>query len=145
MSHRETPDEQEKLNPLKKRRWRLVVFLVALALASLFFQFVIEAPINIPDSFLALPVLSLWQPLFGIPLFALSIWWILNRRLPLLVLLVPLALIGYCGRILIGSPPERSSEDLEAMREVMSEQEFELYSEDHDQPRYKRDIFPPFK
>lgn len=145
MSHRDSPEEQKKFKPLKKRRWRLAVFLMTLALASLFFQFVIEAPISIPDFLLALPVLSLWQPLFGLPLFALSIWWILDRRLPLLVILIPLALVGYCGRLLISSPPEKSPEDLEALGEVLSDEEFEFYSEDHNQSRYKRNIFPPFK
>ena len=127
--------------PLKKRRWRVAVFLVVLALASLFFQFVIEAPISIPDSFLALPFLSLWQPLFGLPLIAFSVWWVLDRRIPLWMLIVPFTLIAYCGRLMVGGPPQRTVEELEG---ISDEGELQ-FKEVQSGPRYKRKIFPPFK
>ena len=139
------PQKPKEQKVLEKRGWRLVVFLVVLALASLFFQYVIEAPINLPDSFLALPVMSLWQPLFGLPLLAFSVWWILDRRIPLLVLVIPLILTAYCGRLLVGSPPDTLEEGREALLEMMSEEERRQFIQTKNPPRYKRSFFPPFR
>lgn len=140
----EEPKGREEQKFLKKRRWRFVVLLVLIALASLAFQFVIEAPINLPDSLLALPFFSLWQPLFGLPLIAFSLWWVLDKRIHVLVLIIPFVLIAYCGRLLVGSPPERTDEEHEALMEILSEEERELYNKERNRPRYRRNLFPPF-
>ncbi|MDF1853061.1 MAG: hypothetical protein P1U85_19645 [Verrucomicrobiales bacterium] len=141
----EEPKSRGERRFLKKRRWRFVVLLLVIALASLAFQFVIEAPIHIPDSFLALPFLSLWQPLFGLPLIAFSVWWVLDKRVSLFVLIIPFVLIAYCGRLLVGSPPERTDEEHEAFMEFLTEEERERFSERRNRPRYKRNFFPPFE
>lgn len=144
--NREAADQTDRCagKPLlKHRRWRLVTAIVAVALDSLFFQYVIEAPIDLPDSFLALPVMSLWQPLFGLPLMAFLTWWVLDRRISPLVLVLPLFLIGFCGRLLIGSPPQRSEEELQMMEEELGDH----FIEEHwrnSEPAYKRTIFPPW-
>ena len=141
----EESKSREEQRFLKNRRWRFAVLLIVTALASLAFQFVIEAPINIPDSFLALPVLSLWSPLYGLPLIAFSLWWVLDKRIHLFVLIIPFILIAYCGRLLVGSPPETTDEEHEAFMEFLSEEERERFSERRNRPRYKRNLFPPFK
>jgi hypothetical protein len=64
--------DPKKPRAIRKRLVRLAITLLVLGISSVFFQFVIEAPINLPDSFLALPVLCLWQPLFGLPLIIFS-------------------------------------------------------------------------
>lgn len=131
-----------KRNILEHRRWRLVVFLLVIGTASVFFQFVIEAPINLPDSFLALPFMFLWQPVIGLPYVVFSFWWIFNKRLPLLVLIIPITLTAFCARLIVGSPPSLSDEERNEIRESLGEEFLERH--DRNRPGYKRKLFPPY-
>ncbi|NNE91095.1 MAG: hypothetical protein HKN23_05565 [Verrucomicrobiales bacterium] len=127
---------------LQNRLWRLgICFAVAFA-ASLLFQFVIEAPFNPVDALFLIPFSLLWAPLLSFPFLAFGIWWILDKRLPLFVLVIPFLLAAYCGRLFVGSPPEMTAEE----RRVMEETHGKEFLEQHDanRPGYKRKIFPPF-
>ena len=139
-----TPPPLKKKPFIKKRRWRLAVCVVVLAVASVFFQFVIEAPISLPDSFLALPVMFLWQPIFGLPLVAFSVWWILDRRIPWPVLVIIFGLLAFCGRLLVGSPPGMTEEEQRDLEMALGEEEAAIFIERNKPAEYKRKWFPPY-
>jgi uncharacterized membrane-anchored protein YitT (DUF2179 family) len=149
---------------LKKRRWRLVTLLLIVASSSVLSVFVIEAPMGY-DAILSLPLMLLvFMPFIGLPLFLLSVWWILDKRLPLILPIIVFFSIAYCFRILIGSPPEMTDEWRKYEQDMneemfkdhpgMTEEEREsnrIFREMSERnlkesrnPGYKRKIFPPF-
>ena len=130
------------MNLLKTWPGRLTVCLVVIGVSSVAFQFVIEAPINLPDSFLALPVMFLWQPILGLPFVIFSAWWIKDQRLHLLVLITPFVLAAYCARLILGSPPSMTEEERKELKELIGEEFIER--DNQNRPGYKRKIFPPY-
>jgi hypothetical protein len=154
---------QKPFKYLKQRRWRLVALLLIVASSSVLSVFVIEAPMSY-DAILYLPLMLLvFMPLIGLPLFLLSVWWILDKRLPLILPIIVFFSIAYCFRILAGSPPEMTDEERRIMKKLheeafaehpgMTDEEranMRIYKEmtggitEKRNPGFKRKIFPPF-
>ena len=76
---------------LKKRRWRVAIFTMASVLLSVLISFLNELPPSMVVEYLAgsLLLVCLWQPIFGLPYIGLGAWWILDKRLPLNLLILP--------------------------------------------------------
>lgn len=145
----EKPQDPEKPKITKKRLVRLGIALVAVSIASVFYEFVIEAPISLPGSFLTLLLMGVIWIIFGLPLFAFLTWWTLDRRAPMWALIVPLFLVSFCGRILVGGPPTMTDEEAQEMmeqdREILGDDFVEAHKDSYDNSSpYKRKIFPPY-
>lgn len=107
---------KQKAGFLKNYFGRVAVILLANAVTSILICVVIRAPVDLPDALFATLFWTLYAPLLGLPFVLFSVWWILDRRIPLFVLLIVYS-VAIALFFFSPGPPETSEEERRILEE----------------------------
>ncbi|MDF1849762.1 MAG: hypothetical protein P1U85_02930 [Verrucomicrobiales bacterium] len=111
--------KEEKRGILENRLWRLAIVLFAYAAQCLLIGLLRGIPFR--DIFLVPVIYSLYLPQILLIGFLLSLWWILDRRIPLFVIILVYAIPAVLIISLPKGPPGMSEEERAAIEEAMGE------------------------
>ncbi len=117
---------------LNKRLWRFAVFAATSVLLSVLISFFNKLPSDMVGEYIigSLLILCLWQPFFGAPYIGLGIWWVLDLRLPLFLLILPHVLVLAFLLTSTSTPNGMSAEDREMIEDAMGRDFFEKMQEE---------------